>query len=329
MKILIAQAGTIADLLFTTPLIRGLKTELDADIDIICEDGNTTLLTENPYVSAILSFSDNLSSIKSPTYDVAFDLSGTSKTKKLCKKVADKVFTHDRQSLNTWMFVNFKMNKLKALNLADQYLELATPIGVKGDSLGLDFTIPEKDEVENEWLPVSHRHGYAAVLIDAAYTTRRLPTDRLIELCDRINKPIVLIGSATESAIGQKIEQFFQKGTEKEEQEIESLNKKTVIFNACGKFNFNQNASLIKESAWVFSYDNDLMHIAAAFKKKIFSIWGNTTALFGRYPYRTQFTIFENTKINCRPCTTKGHNACPKGHFKCMNDLTFDFYLPD
>ena len=151
----------------------------------------------------------------------------------------------------------------------------------------------------------------------------------MIELCDRINKPIVLIGTKQDLKISNEVEAFFRPDSAEEEEAIEKLNKKTIIFNACGKFSFNQSASILKQAIWVFSYDNEMMHIAAAFKKRIYTIWGSTTPLFGTYAYRTQFTIFENNKLNCRPCSVRGYANCPKGHFQCMNDLYFDFYLPD
>ncbi|MGB0525201.1 MAG: glycosyltransferase family 9 protein, partial [Flammeovirgaceae bacterium] len=112
------------------------------------------------------------------------------------------------------------------------------------------------------------------------------------------------------------------------EEGLLELNKKALIFNACGKFNLNQSASLVQQARAVFTHDTGLMHIAAAFKKQVFSIWGNTTPLFGMYPYRTKFTVFENNKLSCRPCSKIGYKKCPKGHFKCMNEVIFDFYLP-
>jgi len=68
--------------------------------------------------------------------------------------------------------------------------------------------------------------------------------------------------------------------------------------------------------------------MAAALKKEVFSIWGNTIPAFGMYPYRTKFHALENTEVNCRPCSKIGFDKCPKRHFKCMNDLVFDFQLP-
>ncbi|HZX73688.1 MAG TPA: glycosyltransferase family 9 protein, partial [Cyclobacteriaceae bacterium] len=106
-------------------------------------------------------------------------------------------------------------------------------------------------------------------------------------------------------------------------------NTRTVIYNACGKCNLNQSASIVKNADYVFSHDTGLMHIAAAFKREVISIWGNTIPDFGMYPYRTKFTVLENNNIGCRPCSKIGYAKCPKGHFNCMNKIEFDFELPN
>ena len=73
------------------------------------------------------------------------------------------------------------------------------------------------------------------------------------------------------------------------------------------------------------------MHIAAAFKKPIVSLWGNTVPEFGMYPYygdnfiKTQlqdpFEILETKKLWCRPCSKIGYKKCPLGHFNCMERI--------
>jgi ADP-heptose:LPS heptosyltransferase len=65
------------------------------------------------------------------------------------------------------------------------------------------------------------------------------------------------------------------------------------------------------------------MHIAAAFKKKILSFWGNTVPDFGMVPYQPNKVakIVEVADLKCRPCSKLGHKKCPKKHFKCMNDI--------
>jgi heptosyltransferase-2 len=67
------------------------------------------------------------------------------------------------------------------------------------------------------------------------------------------------------------------------------------------------------------------MHIAAAFRKPIVSVWGNTVPELGMYPYmpgnENYSVIVQNNKLSCRPCSKIGFDTCPKGHFKCMMDL--------
>jgi ADP-heptose:LPS heptosyltransferase len=64
------------------------------------------------------------------------------------------------------------------------------------------------------------------------------------------------------------------------------------------------------------------MHIAAAFKKPIISIWGNTIPEFGMAPYYGSESIrndqSEIKNLKCRPCSKIGYTKCPLGHFKCM-----------
>jgi heptosyltransferase-2 len=72
-----------------------------------------------------------------------------------------------------------------------------------------------------------------------------------------------------------------------------------------------------------------MMHIAAALKKPIRSIWGSTLSEFGFWPYygdQNQDTniSFEVKNLSCRPCARFGRNACPKGHFDCMMKQDFD-----
>jgi ADP-heptose:LPS heptosyltransferase len=64
------------------------------------------------------------------------------------------------------------------------------------------------------------------------------------------------------------------------------------------------------------------MHIAAAFKKPVVSVWGNTVPEFGMTPYYGNFKIrnskFEIQNLSCRPCSKIGFKTCPKKHFNCM-----------
>jgi ADP-heptose:LPS heptosyltransferase len=74
-----------------------------------------------------------------------------------------------------------------------------------------------------------------------------------------------------------------------------------------------------------------MMHIAAAFKKKIYSVWGNTIPAFGMTPYLAddKSKIIEVKNLSCRPCTKIGFDKCPKGHFDCMQKIDVNLFLSE
>jgi heptosyltransferase-2 len=125
-------------------------------------------------------------------------------------------------------------------------------------------------------------------------------------LCSKIDHPIVLLGGPEDRENGN---------------EIASIDP-IKIYNSCGKFNLNESADLVRRARLIITHDTGLMHIAAAFKKPIISIWGNTVPAFGMTPYfgnKLQASqVFEVRKLACRPCSKIGYSKCPLKHFKCM-----------
>lgn len=334
-KILILRFSSIGDIVLTTPVPRTLKAQLDAEVHYATKVNYRLVLEGNPYIDKLHLLGDSLNDLvdrlKTENFDYIIDLHHNLRTLQIKRRLGVQAYCFNKLNVEKWLMTNFKIDKLPNVHIVDRYMDTVAPLGVKMDNLGLDYFIPEKDVVELSWLPETHQQEYVAFAIGAQYNTKKLPLERMIELCDRINKPIVLLGDKNDEETGNKIVKFFEhteNSAPLEETLHRDLNKKAIIYNACGKFNLNQSASLVRQANYVFTHDTGLMHIAAAFKKQIFCIWGNTITRFGMYPYRTKFTVFENNKISCRPCSKIGYKRCPKGHFRCMNDIVFDFYLP-
>ncbi len=152
-------------------------------------------------------------------------------------------------------------------------------------------------------LPDSHQK-FIAVVIGAQHATKRLPVDKLTELCRKIKGPVVLLGGPEDK---ERAEEIAHAAGEN-------------VFNGCGRFKLDESAFLISKAQKVVTHDTGLMHIAAAFNKPIVSVWGNTVPEFGMYPYKTDHSkIIQVNGLSCRPCSKIGFNSCPKGHFKCMN----------
>lgn len=332
MKILIIRFSSIGDIVLTTPIVRALKTQIGGvELHYATKIQYRSIFDENPYISKVHLYDRNIreliSSLRKEKFDYIIDLHNNLRTFVIKQSLRVKAFSFNKINYEKWLMVNLKINKLPSDHIVDRYLKTVGSLGVKNDALGLDYFIPDKDIVPRDWLPEAHRKEFVAYAIGAQHETKKLPLKKMIELCDKINGPIVLLGGQEDYERGQELESYFMPKDKAYEAGIASLDKRTVIFNACGKYNLNQSASIIKQARKLFTHDTGLMHIGAAFKKEVYSIWGNTIPLFGMYPYRTKFTVLENNNLSCRPCSKIGYAKCPKGHFKCMNDLTFDFYL--
>ncbi len=333
-KVLIIRFSSIGDIVWTSPIIRCVKNQLNGvELHFCTKLQYKSMLEANPYIDKLHyledSISDLIKELKKEKFDFVIDLHRNIRTSMIKMRLGVKSKTYDKLRIIRFLFTNFQINFMPNCHVVDRYFEAASPLGITNDDKGLDYFIPDKDEVEINWLPESHQKGYIAYVIGATGWTKILPFKKMVELCDRINKPIILVGGKEDFEVGDNLEKFFNAKVENKEMEegLKRLDKKTVIFNACGKFNLSQSASLVKNAEIVFGHDTGLTHIAAAFKKTIFSIWGGTVPN-NFYPYGTRFFLLENTKLNCRPCSKSGRASCPKGHFKCMNDLTFDFNIP-
>ncbi len=337
-KVLIVRFSSIGDIVLTTPVVRCIKQQLDnVTLHYCTKAAYQSVLAPNPYLDKIICLEGSLKSLiiklRAEKYDYVIDLHHNFRTRLLKWGLGVKSSSFAKLNLEKWLMVNFKINRLPNLHIVDRYMATTCFLGVKNDEKGLDYFIPKADEVSLTVLPKAFQQGYVVYAIGAQNATRRLPVKRMIELCNTLHAPMVLLGSKEDHTRAQEVVQFFQhhaqvREAKKDKQEgvgviVAELVQKN-IFNACGKFNLHQSASLVQQAKVVFSHDTGLMHIATAFKKHVYVIWGHNILAFGMYPYKTTFTSLENNHLSCRPCSKIGFEKCPKRHFKCMNDIVFD-----
>ena len=316
-KILIIRFSSIGDIVLTTPVIRCLKKQLNIEVHYLTKSSFGGILKNNPYVDKLHTIdkevdSDLIQGLKSEEFDFVVDLHNNLRTLRLKRvlQVASKSFS--KLNILKWLLVNLKIDKMPNVHIVDRYLDTVAHLGVKNDHEGLDYFIPETSKVDISRLPQEQARGYVGVVIGGQHATKMMPVAKLIEVCRNLSEPIVLLGGPEDASRGEEI--------------VKSVGAK--VFNACGKFKLDESASLVQQANWIITHDTGLMHIAAAFKKRIVSVWGNTVPELGMYPYQadSQSKIVEIKGLSCRPCSKIGFAKCPKGHFKCMehevSDLT-------
>lgn len=313
MKVLIVRFSSIGDIVLTTPIIRCLKQQLkDAEVHYITKQKFNSVVQHNPYIDKIYlidkSTDEVIDVLKSENYDYIIDLHHNVRTFKLKQQLAKKAFAFNKLNWKKFLVVNFKINKLPNIHIVDRYFETLKSLGVVNDNKGLDYFISDKEEVEIEKVFPSFFHlGYYCLVVGGSYFTKQIPLNKLQEICEKSTKPLILLGGKEDEIVAHQLHQMFPQTT----------------FNACGLFNLNQSASVVKQSVKVITSDTGIMHIASAYKKEIISLWGNTIPEFGMYPYLPgpNSKILEVKNLSCRPCSKLGYKKCPKGHFKCMNNI--------
>ncbi len=315
MKILIIRFSSIGDIILTTPVVRCLKKQLGAEVHFLTKKRFGMVVEANPYLDKVHAFDKKLEEVipalKKESFDWIIDLHKNLRSLRVKRSLGIKSKSFDKINWEKWLIVNFKINRLPNLHIVDRNLKTVEHLGVVNDGEGLDYFIPPKDEVNlADIIGTSFDTRLViAFVIGAAHATKRLPEHKVIEICRRIKEPIIILGGPDEQDKGAHIARASG----------------AHVFNACGKLNLNQSASVVKQAGRVISHDTGLMHMAAAFNKKIVSIWGNTVPEFGMYPYFSsgsgKNTSIQVEGLRCRPCSKIGFKKCPKGHFKCMNDI--------
>lgn len=318
-KILIIRFSSIGDIVLTTPVIRCLKKHLPGtEIHYCTKKQYANVLEANPYLSRIHCLENSLKELadrlKSENFDFIVDLHNNLRSclLKAILRLPSKTFP--KLNFSKWLLVHLKINRLPDTHIVDRYFKAILLLHIHNDGLGLDYFIPDTDCFDPSWLPVSHQKGFTGFIIGGRHNTKIFPTEKVISVCRLLNQPIVLLGGKEDASNGELI--------------AEALPGK--VFNSCGKFTINRSAALVKEAYMVITNDTGLMHVAAAFKKKIISLWGNTVPEFGMYPYlpenlKNNAFIIELRGIKCRPCSKIGFNKCPRKHFDCMNRLDTDY----
>ena len=312
VKFLIIRFSSIGDIVLTTPVIRCLKKQVEgAVIHYVTKRSFKDVLKANPYIDKLWLFDDNMNDLSSrlleENYDHIIDLHNSLRSGILKRKLKLPSFTVNKLNLEKWLMVNLKINRLPDRHIVDRYMDTLHFFDVNNDHEGLDYFLTGDDCKLPLEVSSSLPDKFLSLVIGAKHFTKKAPPEKLAEICDKLKLPVLILGGPDDNASAERLVKL-------------SSNKKLI--NLCGKLHLNQSAHLVKRSGLVISHDTGLMHIAAAFKKKIISIWGNTIPEFGMYPYLPddQSVIFEVNGLSCRPCSKIGFSKCPRKHFKCMLD---------
>ena len=313
-KILIVRFSSIGDIVLTTPIIRCVKEQTGAEVHFLTKTKFASILRYNPYLTKVWSIDKKLSAIsealRHESFDVVLDLHNNLRTRELTWHLRrSKCYRFNKLNVKKWLLTRWKINRLPDVHIVDRYLSTAKSLGVVNDQRGLDYHLGDEDfKVAESFID---SQAYLAFVIGAAHATKCLTEEQKVAFCKEYKGRILLLGGPAEKEEGGRI----------------AAAAGSHVVNTCGQLKLNESAYLVSQATAVLTHDTGLMHIAAAFRKPIISIWGNTVPDFGMYPYLPGEKKLEKERrlevqgLSCRPCSKIGHSTCPQGHFRCVKEL--------
>jgi lipopolysaccharide heptosyltransferase II len=323
MKILIIRMSSLGDILLTFPVIDFLiKKYPGVQIDYIIKkeyaevfnlyQGKFNLIPFDT-ASGFKGLKELKKKIRKNKYDIILDLHNNLRSiyLRLFQKARKGVFR--KLTFKKQLLVKFKINLFgNVISIKERYLAaLGNIIKLNPDDFKsvLEFGLPEFPERVKDKIVIDDNAKLIGLCPSARHFTKRFPTEKYIELGKKINEKynadMFLFGDG---------EDYFPN-------EVIRLSIEGHVSNIAGNCTLYQTAYYMSKCDLIITNDTGLMHLANLLDKNIIALFGSTVKEFGFFPTGKNVNIIQIENLKCRPCSHIGRNKCPKGHFRCMNDI--------
>jgi len=327
-RILVIRLSSLGDILLTALALRVLRTRFPfAQIDFLTSSLYAEVAANLPGVDRVLEF-DKRAGIKEflrwqsqllhTRYSLIVDLQSSFRSAFWRVFALPAIWVKARRHrLRRFLLIHFRWNLYRTiLPVPLRYLAALEPLGCQDDGGGLELQIPEA---------VSHRvreqmaaRGFSKEQIiilcpGARHATKRWPQEKWTDLARGLlhkNHPVLLLGDENDRILIEGIVNALA------DERVTSFVTLPLL----------EAAALIKLGACVISNDSGLMHLATAVRTPIVALFGPTVEEFGFFPFRAKAEVIQK-QLPCRPCSAMGTERCPKGHFKCMEDISISEVL--
>jgi lipopolysaccharide heptosyltransferase II len=345
-RILLIRFSSIGDIILTTPLIKKIREKYPySRIDYLTMDRYGELLRGNPHIDNLYLIKSNMPShelieiarkLSRHGYDYLFDLHRSSRSAlfRLCIR-SEKKYRLNKRYLKRILLILLKINLYREpYSVVNRYFHAAGDLHVNPDAdteiwisrkkleecqrkihslLKIKTEIRSDDEIlriERDLLQLNRSVKIISMMPFATWQTKEWGSARFSELGIRLsgeNTVILIHGGAEDRARADSL--------------ADAIGVRAIPI--AGRTTLLESALLLSISECLITNDTGIMHMGAAVRIPVVAIFGSTTEELGFFPFRSEGEVIQ-ADLNCRPCTAKGLRQCPKGHFRCMNDITVD-----
>ncbi|GJQ63244.1 MAG: glycosyl hydrolase [Melioribacteraceae bacterium] len=304
-KILIIRLSSLGDIILTTPVIRAIKLKFPhLKIDFLVKESFIETVKYNKHIDTVHTYEKDIDGLLTGKYDLVLDLQNNRRSRKITEKLGGMVEKFSKPQLKKFLLVNFKINLFNTIvPISERYAENLVGINVE-----------EPPEIYTDNLKISlpeiFNSGKKVIGIcpGSKHYTKMWPEEYYknlaLKLID-VGYNVVIFGGNSDIETGERISGAV-----------------SGVVNLTNEDRLSDTVNLMQYCEAVVCNDSGMMHTATAARVNVVAIFGSTVREFGFAPFSEKAVVIENTSLSCRPCSHIGKSFCPKGHFRCMLDLT-------
>jgi ADP-heptose:LPS heptosyltransferase len=314
MKLLLIRFSSIGDIVLTTPVIRCTKQQAnggDVEIHYLTKRKYQSILQPNPHIDRLITIDNSVTEVadqlKAENYDLIIDLHNNLRSHHTRRLLSTPAHQFKKLSFKKWLYATFKLNLMPDAHVVDRYMDTVSSLNVRNDHKGLDYFITPEDSLDKSTLPATHQKDYIGFVIGGQHEGKLYPAEKVAQVCRLLERPVILLGGPEDRERGDTIAKAAGE----------------MVYNSCGRYSLNQSATLVRDADCIITNDTGLMHIAAALKKRVISIWGATVPQFGMYPYQPGpgSRMLEPSRECDRPYSKLGNKVFYKPAYNCWKGL--------
>lgn len=316
-RVLVAQTAFLGDGVLATSLLEAIHCEHpDWHLDILVRKGCERLFDEHPFVRNVLVWDKGrdkymglfrlIRTIRRQRYHMVLQAQRFFSGSLMLAASGADIRSGYASAPLSWLFTHRAEHIFKdSWHETDRLFGLWRPFAGRGHASRPRLYPTE--EQQREAARFAER-PYITIAPGSVWATKQWPVAKWVELVRQINNRylVLIIGSKGESALAE---------------EILAGCAGLDVQDICGQTELLVTAAIMRHAAMNYSNDSLPVHLASAVNAPMCMVYCSTVPQFGFYPLSDVAHIVEPPALDCRPCGLHGHRACPKGHFRCGNEV--------
>jgi heptosyltransferase II len=326
-SILIVQTAYAGDAVLVTPMIAAVRSLfLEAAVDVMLRPEAAALFRHNPRIRNVLAYDKRRADrgmaalwkwagrLRRTGYDAALVPHRSIRSALLVFLAGIPRRVGFKRSAGFFLFtdaVPYPGN----VHEVHRNLELVRVLGWRGRASAPElFPGPEEKASVLRFLRerrIRRGERLLAMAPGSLWATKRWPAERYAALAAALHRRhrirTILIGGSDDAALAEGIRRSAGEGIE----------------TSAGRFSLLESAELIRRCGRLLTNDSAPLHLASAVGTPAAAIFGPTVEGFGFGPFGANGAVIQK-KLDCRPCSAHGTASCPRGHFRCMLDISVE-----